>query len=233
MSGTCSRCGWIVWVCINQADDDEKSCQVSLMSHIYEHASCVEVYLGQDSQDGGAERALGLLEELHQVSQHLPPERLMALTWPPPELQELRIPPESDPAYQSLQRLIARPWFSRAWIVQEIMVARRATVHYGRSTIPWRVLRYGVRLAEAAGHISMVRTYRFQMLCSSQVDFHRGSFAIDLMDLLEAHRSVFATDPKDMVYAFLGISRNINRKKINLEPDYSLTTAEVYARMTA
>jgi hypothetical protein len=112
------------------------------------------------------------------------------------------------------------------------MVARRATVHYSRSTIPWRVLRYGVRLAEAAGHIFIIKIYRFQMLCSSQIDFHRGFFAINLIDLLEAYRSVFATDFKDIVYAFLKISRNINRKKINLEPNYSLTIAEVYTRIT-
>jgi hypothetical protein len=224
---------WADALCINQKDDEEKGCQVSLMSHIYEHASCVEVYLGQDSQDGDAERAFGLLEELYQISQNIPPERLKVLMLLSPELQELRIPPKNDPAYQSLQRLIEKPWFSRAWVVQEITVARRVTVHCGRSTIPWKALIYGVRLAEATGSISMAKTHRFKMLCGTRVEFHRGSFAIDLMDLLEDHRSVEATDLRDKVYAFLGISRRVNRKEINLEPDYSLTTAEVYTRMTA
>ena len=81
--------------------------------------------------------------------------------------------------------------------------------------------------------MSMARTHRSQMLCRSRVEFHGGSFTIDLMDSLQDHRSVDATDYRGKVYAYSGISRKINRKEINLKPDYSLTIAEECTRMTA
>jgi len=261
-SGECSRLLWADALCINQADDDEKSYQISIMPQIYEHASCVEVYLGQDSHNSDATRAFRLLEELYQASQRLGQDshdgdatrafRLLEVVYNADprvlrelmqnemdlissslKLQELGIPPENNLVYQSLENLVARPWFSRAWVVQEIMVAQRASVHCGRLTIPWKVLKKGLLLAIAARRLPSTRVHRLQSLCSHRAQFYSRGFDIDLIDLLEAHRSVCATDPRDKVFAFFGISRKINGKEIPLQPNYSLTPQEVYASVTA
>lgn len=44
---------WIDQLCINQADDDERSAQVSLMSEIYKRATGVIVWLGLSDESSG------------------------------------------------------------------------------------------------------------------------------------------------------------------------------------
>jgi hypothetical protein len=153
-----------------------------------------------------------LLEELYQISWGIPPERLKVLTLLSPGLQELGIPPESDPEYQSLRRLIEKSWFSRAWVVQEITVAREVTVHCGHSTIPWKALIYGVRLAEATGSISMARMHRFKMLCGTWEEFHRGSFAIDPIDLQIIGQSKRLTSGVKSMHFLAYLAGSIGRK---------------------
>ena len=32
---------------------------------------------------------------------------------------------------------MTKPWFSRRWVIQEIALAKRATIHCGTHQIPW------------------------------------------------------------------------------------------------
>jgi len=39
---------------------------------------------------------------------------------------------------QELGRLLSSAWFHRVWIVQEVVVARRITIQYGKEQIAWK-----------------------------------------------------------------------------------------------
>lgn len=50
--------------------------------------------------------------------------------------------------WTSLLSLIARPWFSRRWVVQEIAVSKDAEVFCGTETVSWSKLSDAISLLE-------------------------------------------------------------------------------------
>jgi hypothetical protein len=129
---------WIDAICINQADREERSFQVSMMSLVYTSAEEVCVWLGEDDKE--STRAITFIE--NEVSKlknfdDLCKDRKHAENW------------------GALLVLMQRDWFSRRWVVQEITLARKATVYCGPDSIKWRDLAIAVELfveVETATH---------------------------------------------------------------------------------
>lgn len=125
---------WIDQVCINQDDDEEKSCQIQLMRQIYSSAKEVYVWLGLDA-DGSDEvfQAFRQLAECMWDSELFGKDR--ATKWFPapraifynkidtPEVQELlrKVIPIVVPLLREKKFLAwyKRNWFSRIWTIQE------------------------------------------------------------------------------------------------------------------
>lgn len=63
-----SRRLWVDQICINQDDEEERSQQVQFMNRIYENASHVLVWLGEDEQDL-AKSAFNLVCDLDKIFQ--------------------------------------------------------------------------------------------------------------------------------------------------------------------
>ncbi len=96
---------WVDQICINQKDLVERSQQVRHMNSIYQKASKVLVWLGED-QTGDAERAFALIRSLSAISQDALllqqfKEKQGSLDWFPSEY------------WISLGELFKRPWVSR------------------------------------------------------------------------------------------------------------------------
>ncbi|KAK7932155.1 hypothetical protein PG985_002867 [Apiospora marii] len=128
---------WIDALCINQADHEERNHQVQMMSRIYNNAQQVCVWLGQDNDDSTTAisfiREIMLLENFDAISEKK----------------------ENAHKWRSLLLLMQRPWFSRKWVVQEIALARVATIYCGNDEIPWEQFAVAVELfveVETATH---------------------------------------------------------------------------------
>lgn len=106
------RLVWIDSLCINQDSPDEKNHQVGLMREIYQNASTVIVYLGDASADSDA--ALTALKSA------------ATLEWRTDRLEST-----SPGSRTALQCLFQRPYFSRLWVIQEILYAQRLTIICG------------------------------------------------------------------------------------------------------
>ncbi|KAJ4992409.1 hypothetical protein SVAN01_02118 [Stagonosporopsis vannaccii] len=111
---------WVDALCINQEDKVEKSTQVGKMADIYRGAYNVCIWLGSD-------------EGLNAVS-------AMAMDFIPQVIDpqkhdELLHNVEKTPCWASLFELLEWSWFSRRWIIQEVALARSATVHCGNSKV--------------------------------------------------------------------------------------------------
>jgi hypothetical protein len=74
---------WIDQICINQTDNDEKTCQVQMMKEIYQSAAKVIVWLGPEFDSG--EMVLRQLTEIH--SQCTPTVNAHPIFTAPPELK--------------------------------------------------------------------------------------------------------------------------------------------------
>jgi hypothetical protein len=95
---------WIDSVCIDQGNLKERNHQVSMMKRIYAGASRVLVYAGDSSPH------IDLLLDLVSDTQR-DPNRVVS-------------PQEMDLAMESL---LYRKWFHRVWVLQEVIVAKRAS----------------------------------------------------------------------------------------------------------
>jgi hypothetical protein len=110
---------WVDAVCINQDDSGERNTQVAMMADIYNKAQSVMVWLGEERDNSDvAMRLVRRLLNLHEF------DRLVSGS----------ATPEEWAAFAALMR---RPWFGRRWIVQEIALARSATLHCGKEVVKW------------------------------------------------------------------------------------------------
>ncbi|KAK5738160.1 hypothetical protein LTR17_006190 [Elasticomyces elasticus] len=124
-------------LCIDQANDDEKSEQVQEMFNIYRKAQGVLVWLGESSL-----AADWLLNNLRNVFSTLgdepSPTQLVPISTSGVRvgnLVELGFIRDGDPILwaQGLRDLVDRPWTRRVWVQQEIFAARTASIHCGEN----------------------------------------------------------------------------------------------------
>jgi hypothetical protein len=106
---------WIDALCIDQDNVEEKEQQVSKMDQIYQAAYKVCVWLGPGSDV--SDRAMAAVPKiLRSISRS---KRLSEQDW------------------ELFAHLLQREWFSRRWVVQEIALAKAATVRCGRKVVSW------------------------------------------------------------------------------------------------
>lgn len=119
-----------------------------------------------------------------------------------------------------LEKLFSRTWAERVWCVQEVALARKVQLIMGHevcefnealsSRIRARARLYGLRLPGPLAWDPMVNATR------------------DMMTLLDITRNCRASDPRDKVYALLGLASEQFRAM--LEVDYTKSMEEVLTR---
>jgi hypothetical protein len=131
---TTTRALWADAVCINQTDNDEKSQQIPLMSKIFRGASRVLAWL-----DGGADEERGMYM-LHTLTRQT---RSTAGSTMEDSVKALFKAWEHDSSLPFIHNFLSLAWFTRVWIIQEIVMNTDITLMCGTSEITW------IRLATA------------------------------------------------------------------------------------
>jgi hypothetical protein len=133
---------WIDAICINQANLDERSEQVSLMGDIYAEATAVLVWLGE--HDAHYKVALPLIHKFQK--------KLKAMTNNGGLFKEYSLgdqglfeefdlgTPYTTAQWESILTFYGRHWFHRAWVIQEIALGRNILVSCGDWVAKWEVI---------------------------------------------------------------------------------------------
>ena len=159
---------WVDAICIKQEpeDDPEKSAQISLMTKIYGMAKEVCVWLGEASDD--SDIAIKFVNKLVNLDDENHVAGLDRRPFDPDQAKEL----------EALIKLLKRGWFSRRWVVQEIAMARRATLHCGKESVDWSKLADAIALLEKVGRDgSISRTLKKHATSESRPSEYVGSFS--------------------------------------------------------
>lgn len=190
---------WIDAICINQTDNTEKARHVRVMGTIYQRADKVHVWLGPASVNDQIALIFAALKTwaFSSLDQH----PLFDLTGTHSSI--------SAP----LGAFLARPWFTRRWIIQEVMLARNAIVHCGTHRLSWSWICDGLARFQS----DYARNYIFGP-CSNIVSAETartlkglGSIGsqpksrFTILQLLWDHHSSKCQDGRDCIYALYGM----------------------------
>ena len=234
-----SRVIWVDAICINQTNNDEKSQQVELMFQIYRHAISVIIWLGKEADSSDV-----VMDEMSKLnSNDMIKEWLGALesgsaksfgySWVVDSIDSSLL---ANPGFvRILSQFWSRPWFRRVWVQQEAVACSNVSVLCGSKEVSWDslfALAWLVSRRDFAGlsHVSI------PTICYSSIGaiellqrWKRGIFT-DLWKVLDFSSVLGATDPRDRLYAFLGIAELRDPSFPLWRPavNYNATSAEVF-----
>ncbi|KAI1593347.1 Arp Ankyrin repeat [Pyrenophora tritici-repentis] len=205
---------WVDAICIDQSNELERGHQVQRMCKIYSQAEEVLVWLGQATDETDLLMdSLRRLEECSLIYEHRSWDLMQWNTfW-------LLVPQDqTSKPREGLELLLKRPWFSRVWILQEIANAKKARIWCGTKFVRARTF-------ALAPSLIGVKPERH---CQAVLDIMPGrlreetwwSESRDLYNLLLKFSESKASDPRDKVYALLGISSDACDTD-SLCPDYT------------
>ncbi|KAK4148888.1 heterokaryon incompatibility protein-domain-containing protein [Chaetomidium leptoderma] len=137
---------WADALCINQEDIPERTQQVRIMSEIYAAASTTAIWLGEESDE--VKMAFGWLRRFERVRvasefDPLDSEYGFGLIHrsPAENMLQAAFGKHRGAAFGHLWALLSRPWFTRKWVIQELVKSRRPLMVVGRiPPLPWAVL---------------------------------------------------------------------------------------------
>ena len=124
---------------------------------------------------------------------------------------------------QCLSDLFDMRYFHRVWVIQEIANAKSATIHFGGDAVGWSVLEEE-RLKTLAIHDIVPKWI-------SSIYLGQDYTICNLSDLIFSTTSSKASDPRDKVFALLGLINDAT--EFGLIADYSLTLEEVQVGVSA
>ncbi|KAM7196581.1 Heterokaryon incompatibility protein (HET) domain containing protein [Rhypophila sp. PSN 637] len=240
---------WIDAICINQADEEEKSVQVGIMRQIYDQAAEILIWLGrhdETSRDDIAkmewcDETMRRLWSIYKANGTGPTRKAGAV----PVRPDLGFRTEDGAVkdregWKSLGGFfVRRNWWHRVWTVQEYIPEAKKLFMCGdvafspdwlESILDLTLLLHdfepGFEFLEDAGFSVLRQVENFRS------SFHDGSRApLTVYDVLSECRLRDASDPRDKVFAPLGLLPRKQRLDAALRIDYSLPVEIVFTNV--
>jgi len=220
--GCTTRTLWIDAICINQADDEEKGMQVTMMGNIYACAKSVLVWTGEPGCD------------LQALQRSLKGEDLYT--------RENQLPPRFTQFFET-------GWFTRRWVVQEIMHAREAYFVCGSGTMQWQQfcafvkhLEFAIFYEALTPHVTAILHHLSNLTAVrdtesdklSQCDENTTCVQMDrtvaraenMTTLLTRYSTTRCADDRDRIYALCSLSST------PIPVDYQVSADELYDRLS-
>lgn len=253
---TSTRTLWTDSICINQSDIQERNQQVRLMGQIYQKASTVLIWLGEDVDGSKTDQAYkcmnllrdarprlkkirisefdGLSENTTKVNSFLGVKRRS----PDDVHRDLGIPLVNSPGFEALLDLLKNPWFSRAWTWQESFLAKKRIFFRGKWSWSGQLL---IEVCLILGELSSVCGYKDSLLNEyfnvlpmiAGLDFwtrreESTKRYLELPALLTLRRGSGCTYPSDLLYSLLGAAW----ESTDIEVDYKQSFEVIFAKST-
>jgi hypothetical protein len=216
---------WVDAICIDQSNVHERNGQVLLMGSIFTQAFEVVVWLGPSS----ANSDLGF-RFLHELASHVQnPDRFM---W----LQSIAEDTAYFDRWKAFRDLILRPWWKRAWVVQEFVLGRTTVFCCGHSQMDGQTMELVDELLfDGWAKVFLKPAFLSLRLNSRVLDTMRNLHSlkrrrcagrpVGLLTLLSMTKETYATDERDFLFAKWGLGGNVATDIC--KPNYTKATATV------
>ncbi|KAH7075939.1 heterokaryon incompatibility protein-domain-containing protein [Paraphoma chrysanthemicola] len=206
---------WIDSLCINQDNIAERNAQIKIMGQIYRRAAQCDVWLGEEAEESWrAFRFLRFLDrEFHGRS-----------SWPSVDWIE----------NNAVEKLFARPWWTRVWTVQEFILSKHVVFRCGTLEMSRSLFRNAIHLIwecrnnelKSDGPWNRIRLHEWYAYFGEDEDTKSQSASLTAtLAYLGNHQ---ATDPRDRIYSLCSLAKDPDIAGI---PDYSQSVEIVYINL--
>jgi hypothetical protein len=215
---------WADAICINQDSIAERSKQVQIMRDIFSQASKTRVWLGDAMP---LDRIAVSWVEAKKLQKQDPYTR--SIRW----INDMMGDPHETE--QALMAFFRRPWYRRIWVVQEVAVSSDIELYFGKFAIPFGDLSYAIQTMMGRELVG----FNFDCLAHAGLNaialmtcLHRDSRGtipkkIKIDDiLLQSARDFGATEPRDKIYALLGLP--LENWHLMPRVNYTISTKTLY-----
>lgn len=247
---------WCDQICINQEDLAERASQVSIMGRIYAQGQETLMYLGEpetDIHDADCHLIKTLYEPcwakiLDRQRERVKTQHLLPLAMDPdPDDDPIEtLTPHTDLTYYKIALKHPRigwkgfftptveraakvfsqnPYFTRKWIIQEVALSRKATCLIGKHQIDAFVVCW-VMFHDMGPWIDRIGWLGYLTLRNMWYEAPR---ATPLLTLLFYSRFFECSDPRDHVFALLGLTATATRFP---QPNYEIPVEELYLQVS-
>jgi hypothetical protein len=234
---------WVDQICINQVDIEERDRQVAMMGTIYKTATRVITYIGPEHP--GDREGIQLIETvLYEISQE--EEELYASldALEAESLMERKFPAHESSVWDSGASILYRTWSTRVWMIQENVINQNTIMVCGTIAFLWSPVstkllelffcmfpdRYKFAILDRKE--SLITLEKLPSISIGHIIYLRavinekGLKSIPLLDLLRMSRNFACKDPRDRIYAILGLASDVDA--LGIVRDYSKTAEEVF-----
>lgn len=196
-----NRAIWVDAICIDQSNILERDAQVARMADIYQRCLRVVVYLGDD-----------IARPRRKHNRKYTPRYAFD------EYQDRVHAPELN-----LEKLFQLRFFSRVWVIQELLLAPAALV-------PVHGIDFIVGSHTMKRLASSYPSWDWYTTGAPWVEYACNGYSLRTTNLLEMLRLTWrsqATDPRDRIFGILGLLQDETIAQ-SIKPDYSLSTLHTY-----
>jgi hypothetical protein len=225
---------WVDKICINQDDTLERSKQVQMMHLIYSSALRTLIWLGHDS--GECSEAWQLVDHIYDVFRRENP-RAEFIADIPFRLYSAQhhtssgLPSLDHKLWGDLRRLLKLPWFTRVWIIQEVVLSRDdPTILHGQQRYQWNRLAWAASWLRRNGYLRLPQIPNTMQNVDTISNIQRssGCWRLDAL-LVTTSTKCHASDQRDKLYGLLGLAAEMQAMpNPALLPDYNLTVDKIY-----
>lgn len=239
-----SRLLWADALCINQSDDLEKAQQIPIMARIFRGATRVLAWLDGDADE---ERGMQQLGKISRYWRFDVKQKMKGLPGPDLPIWERRY----------VRDFLHLSWFTRLWIVQEVVFSADVTLFCGSSELSWlrliialdTISKISAEGTEFIGYgvVSAVRSIGalWRHHCTIDDSHSEGlenESASDMLLLMHRFHNYGCTDARDRIFALYNVSESMqptlsqqrlrkeshSQQYIYMDVDYRNTIEEIY-----
>jgi hypothetical protein len=133
-----------------------------------------------------------------------------------------------------LSRVFENPWFTRAWIAQEVGLASQATIVLGEAELDLRSSVKTTVLMSSA--LKLPAYFESGHFAEFLVMVHMWTEPEGFVQVLRLGMPFFAQDDRDKVYAYLAHPKALRSiegwNRMTVQPDHTKLATEVYQQVT-
>jgi len=200
---------WADAICINQNDSEERNQQVRQMASVYATAQHTVIWIGE----GNAET-----DELFKTLKSIASQRLLGKSAGTSHTMEV----SQQVRLSATQTILARQWFRRVWVLQELVRSCDPWVQCGTFLVKWQDLKnvimtnardIGAEKVQVVEDMARLHSEhhlsRFRHLSGYNSE-DPMSVAGRLLTLLISRRALGVQDPRDRLFAHVGLLGSVN-----------------------